>query len=135
MAANVPARLTPREGRRFGFTVGGAFFVLAVLAWWRERPFVADILGVVAGLLVVAALLVPTRLGPVERAWMTLAHAISRVTTPLVMAVMYFGIITPTGLLRRAFGHNAIEHRALSDGFWKARPPGKRRSTSMEHQF
>ena len=135
MAANVPTRLTPREGRLFGFTVGGAFFVLATLAWWRERSLVANVLGALAGSLMLAALLVPTHLGPVERAWMKLAHAISRVTTPVVMAVMYFGIITPIGLVRRAFGYSAIQHHASTDGLWKSRPAGKRRSTSMEQQF
>ena len=135
MAANLPTRLTAREGRRFGFTVGGAFFVLAALAWWRERSLVANVLGALAGSLMLAALLVPTHLGPVERAWMKLAHAISRVTTPVVMAVMYFGIITPIGLVRRAFGYSAIQHHASTDGFWKSRPAGERRSRSMEQQF
>jgi hypothetical protein len=127
--------LTRRDGRRFGFTVGGAFFVFAALAWWRERLLIASALGVIAGLLAVAALLIPTRLGPIERGWMKLAHAISLVTTPIVMAVMYFGIITPIGLTLRWCGHRAIEHRPGDDGFWKTRPAGKRHSASMEQQF
>ena len=135
MATNLPARLTRREGRRFGFTVGGAFFVLAVFAWWRQRVLVANVLGLLSGALVLAALIIPTRLGPIERAWMRLAHAISLVTTPVVMAVMYFGIITPIGLVRRWFGLNSIEHHLSGDGFWKPRPAGKRRSASMERQF
>jgi hypothetical protein len=135
MAADVPARLTRRDGRRFGFTVGGAFLVFAALAWWRERVLIANVLSFISGSLVLAALLVPTRLGPIERGWMRLAHAISLVTTPIVMAAMYFGIITPIGLIRRWFGHSAIEHRAGEHGFWKTRPAGKRRSASMEQQF
>ena len=135
MAADVPARLTPREGRRFAFTVGGAFLVLALLAWWRDRLVVGSVLGALAAALLLSGLLVPTRLGPIERAWMKLAHAISRVTTPVVMAVMYFGILTPVGLMRRWFGHNPIDHRPSDGGFWKARPVGKRRSASMEQQF
>jgi hypothetical protein len=135
MASNVPARLTRRDGRRFGFTVGGAFFVFAALAWWRERLLIASVLSTFSGLLAVAALLMPTRLGPIERGWMKLAHAISLVTTPIVMAVMYFGIITPIGLTLRRFGHRAIEHRPGAHGFWKTRPAGKRRSASMEQQF
>jgi hypothetical protein len=135
MAANLPARLTRREGRRFGFTVGGAFFAIGALAWWRDHLLVANVLGVLSGSLILAALLVPGHLGPVERAWMKLAHAISLVTTPIVMGVMYFVVITPIGLLRRLFGHNSIEHRPSGDGFWITRPVGKRRSASMEHQF
>jgi hypothetical protein len=67
----------------------------------------------------IAGVLIPTRLVPVERAWMTLARAISFVTIPIVMAVLYFGIITPVGLLRRLVADNPIvqrhEQRILED--------------------
>jgi hypothetical protein len=135
MAARVPARLTTREGRRFGLTIGGAFLALAALAWWRERIIAADWLAGLGAAFFLAGLLVPTYLGPVERSWMKLAHAISFVTTPVMLGVMYFGIITPVGLMRRWFAENPIEHRASETGFWKARPAGKRRSASMERQF
>ena len=115
--------------------MGGAFLVLALLAWWRERLVVGSVLSALAAALFLAGLLVPTRLGPIERAWMKLAHAISLVTTPIVMAVMYFLVITPIGLIRRWFGHSAIEHHPSDDGYWITRPVGKRRSASMEQQF
>ncbi len=135
MAADVPTRLTRREGRRFGVTVGGAFFVFAMLAWWRDRHLAANVLGSLAGALVMAALLIPTHLGPIERAWMKIAHAISLVTTPVVLAAIYFGIITPIGVVRRRLGHSSIEHRPSTNGFLKVRSPGRRRSASMEQQF
>ena len=64
---------------------------------------------------------------------MTLARAISFVTTPIVMAVMYFGIITPVGLLRRLAADNPIVQRATSNGYWKTHAKG--RSSNMERQF
>jgi hypothetical protein len=94
-----------------------------------------NVFGTLAGVLILAGLLIPTHLGPVERAWMALAHAISRVTTPVVMAVMYFVVLTPVGLLRRAFGGNSLRHAESASGFWKERPAGARRSASMERQF
>src|SRR5258707_6130820 len=45
----------------------------------------AEVVLGVGGTLVIAALLVPTWLGPIERAWMGLAHLISKVTTPIFM--------------------------------------------------
>jgi hypothetical protein len=91
------------------------------------------VLGSIGVALVVAGIVFPIRLTPVERAWMTLARAISFVTTPIVMAVLYFGIITPVGLLRRLFAENPIVHRATDDGYWKTRARG--RSSNMERQF
>jgi hypothetical protein len=135
MAARVSARLTPQQGRRFGLTVGGAFLTFAAIAWWRESPTAMSIFAALGGTLGFAALVAPAHLGPVERAWMALAHAISRVTTPIVMAVMYFVVITPSAIARRAFGGNPLVHAPAPIGFWKPRPAGSRRSKSMERQF
>lgn len=108
MAASGPARLTPAEGRKFGLTLAAAFGVLAAIAWWRGGQRAPIILGAVAGLFLLGGVLVPARLGPVQRAWMGMAHAISKVTTPIFMGVVYFLVITPAGLLRRLFGANAL---------------------------
>ena len=108
--------------------------MLALLAWWRGRLGVAGGMGIVAGSLALAALVMPTHLGPVERAWMGFASALSRVTTPIVMAVLYFGLLTPIALVHRLFVHNPIVQRPTTTGFWKARASGRRRS-SLERQF
>jgi hypothetical protein len=112
LAHRVPARLTAAEGRRFGLTVGLAFLAFAALVAWRGHPNVATTLGGLGALLVVAGLVVPQRLGPVQRGWMAFALAISKVTTPIVMGVVYFLVVTPTGILRRTFGRNPLRPRA-----------------------
>ena len=108
MATTVHARLTSGEGRQFGLTLGSAFLAFAMFAWWRGRPNSAVVLGTIGLVLAIAGILISTRLAPGERAWMALARAISFVTTSIVMAVMYFGIITPVGLLRRLVDDNPI---------------------------
>ncbi len=135
MAVRVPARLTAREGRRFAVTVGGAFLVVAAVVWWRGHEPVATVICAIGATLALAGLIVPTHLGPVERAWMRLAHAISRVTTPIVMAAMYFLVLTPVGVARRALAGNPLAHGSTETGFWKQRPEGRRRTGSMERQF
>ena len=135
MAAGIPARLTAGQGRRFGLTVGGAFLVFAGIAWWRGHPTLTTVLGGLGSVLALAGLVIPTYLGPVERAWMKLAHYISKVTTPIVMGVMYLLVLTPVGLLRRTFGGNPLVHASDGRGYWKARPEGKRRSLSLKRQF
>ena len=115
MAQGSPARLSPAEGRRFALTLAAAFAVLTALLWWRGHETPAGVTGTAAAAFAAAGLLVPGRLGPVQRAWMGLAHAISRVTTPIFMGVVYFLVITPIGILRRAFGGNPLRaHRGRS---------------------
>lgn len=83
--------------------------------------------------LVLGGLLVPDRLGPIQRAWMLLALAISRVTTPILMSLVYFLVLTPTGLLMRLLGRNPIRHVG-EESVWRRRENDERRS-DLDHQF
>ncbi len=134
MARSVPARLSRVAGRKFGLSVGGAFLVLAALLhFWRHREAVAMGFGVVGALLVLAALVAPTALGPVERAWMALARALSKVTTPIFMGVVFFVVVTPIGWMMRAFGRRPLVHRSEGDSFWLDPASGGR--SDLDHQF
>jgi hypothetical protein len=128
----IPARLTVGEGRRFAFTVGIAFLVFGGIAWWRGHPSAAPVLGGVGTLLLLAGAFVPGRLGPVYRAWMALAHAISRVTTPVFMGIVYFVVIFPVGLGMRLLGRNPIAHRPAGGSYWFDR---SQRRGGMTDQF
>ena len=143
MAARVPARLSPAngqafsaaEGRRFGLTVGGAFLALAALFWWRDHPTRGAVAAALGGALVVAGLVIPARLGPVFRGWMRLGHAISRVTTPLILGIVYFLVIAPFGLVRRALGRNALTRPETGGGYWVDRTPIPGPRSDLTRQF
>lgn len=128
---------TASNGRKFGFTVGVAFGVIALISLWRHHSTAPKVFGAIAAALIVAALLIPRSLETVERLWMRLAHAISRVTTPIFMAIVYFVVLTPMGILRRTFGSNPMVHKAEADSFWIARPPREKEKQrlGMERQF
>ena len=125
MATGIPTRLIPAEGRKFGLTVGAAFLVLAGVTWWREHETLLFVFAGIGGLLVAAGLIVPTRLGPVQRAWMGLAHAISKVTTPVFMGIVFFLVIMPVGLIMRALGRNPVRHRPVNGSFWASHGEGR----------
>ncbi|HJR62794.1 MAG TPA: SxtJ family membrane protein [Gemmatimonadaceae bacterium] len=138
MAERIPARLTPAEGRRFAFTVGTAFLVLGGVVWWRGHERVATVFAALAAVLLLAGLILPGQLSLVYRAWMGLALLISKVTTPLFMGIVYFLVITPIALIRRATGGNPLVHAAATGDngrtVWQSRAPDSRRS-DLTRQF
>lgn len=135
LAAGIPAGLTPREGRKFGLTVGGAFALLGAVLYWRGRATASTGFLAVGAVLILAGIAIPGRLAPVHRAWMGLAHLLSKVTTPIFMGVVYFLVITPMGLVMRLFGRNPLAHRSTSDGYWLRREPPRDPADTMTHQF
>ena len=122
-----------RQGRKFGAVLGGAFAVLTGLLWWRDHPSAASGTAAVAAALLLGAIAAPRQLLPIERAWMGLAHLLSRITTPIIMAILYFGVITPIGYLARAFGHRPLR-RPAGQSAWIPREPSRRKS-DLHHQF
>jgi hypothetical protein len=131
----VQARLTPREGRRFAFTVGIALLIIAGITWWRDHFWLVRIFSILSGLLLLAGILVPGLLSPVFRAWMRLARLISKVTTPIFMGVTYFIVLTPIGLIMRLLGKNPMVRKASDGSFWISRNGEGRRRSDLERQF
>ncbi len=128
---------TSQRGRRFAFTLAAAFALIAAIVLWRGRDTPALVIGSISAALLVAGAAVPARLGPVERAWMGFAAAISRVTTPIFMGIMYFVVLTPAGWVRRTFGKNPIVHTGESGTYWATRPQRDAETSRrrMERQF
>jgi hypothetical protein len=124
--------LTANEGRKFALTVGTAFLALAAVTLWRGHMRVATVASIAGAAFVIAGVVVPSHLGPVYRGWMAFGLALSKVTTPIFMGIVYFLVITPTGMLRRRFGRNPLVAPGR-DSVWVARDRQAR--TNLTRQF
>ena len=134
-APHMPARPpTRRELRGFALSVGGAFVVLAVFAAWRGRAALATAFGTVGAALWLAGALAPARLAPVHRAWMRMALAISAVTTPILMGIVYFGVLTPLAFVTRVLRWRTFGVPRDAATAWVDRAPDARRS-DLRRQF
>ena len=96
--------------------------------WWA--------LGAAAAALAMA-LAAPQWLAPATRVWLRFGLLLHRVTSPIILGAIYFGVVTPTGLLRRAMGKDPLRLKRDPDAesYWIERePPGPDRE-SMSNQF
>ena len=60
---------------------------------------------------------------PVYRAWMSFAWLVGTALGTLALAIVFFGVITPMGLVARAFGRDRLEVRRRAGGsMWRALP-------------
>ena len=99
-----------RKGlRNFALSNGAIIAVLfgIFLPWLFEfgRPVWPWILALA---LAVAGLTIPMSLRPVYRGWMRFALLLSKITTPIIMGIIYYLVITPIGLFRRLFARDAM---------------------------
>lgn len=121
-------------GRGFGVPVGAVLLALAAVAAWRGVDAVAAGLVVTGGLLFGLGVVAPGLLVPVERRWMRFAHALSRITNPVVMAVIYLLVITPIGLAFRLLKGNPVLRRS-AESYWIPRERDAGRRGDLTRQF
>jgi O-antigen/teichoic acid export membrane protein len=106
---------TSKQLRSFGFTVGGIF---ALIAFWPvvvrgEYPRWWAI--VVAGCLLVPAVVFPRSLVWVYRGWMAVGHIMGWINTRIILGVVFYVIVTPIGMFRRWLGRDPMGRQLRPD--------------------
>jgi hypothetical protein len=129
-------RVQSQQLRRFGLLVGGIFGLIGlwpvVLRSAAPRAW-ALVLG---GLLILPALVWPTSLGPVYRGWMTIGHALGWVNTRLLLGLVFYGLITPMGLVRRfLLGRDPMRRQFEPEADTYRVPRQPRPATHLKQQF
>ncbi len=124
------------SNRGFGFVFSIAFGVIALYAAWRGSPSWLYWTGA-AGLFGTVALFVPGLLTPLNRLWMKLGIVLSKVTTPVVMAILFYGTAMPTGWLMRLLGKDPLRLKWQRDAksYWIPRTPPGPEPDSLRNQF
>jgi hypothetical protein len=122
--------------RKFGLTVGGAFLVFAAIrSYFHYGNFAIALFGV-GSVLSTFGLMFPTALGPVEKAWMGLAHVLAYVNTRIILTVLFYLVFTPIGIIARMVKDPL--NRKLHDGsttYWIRREPKPADRAIYERQF
>jgi hypothetical protein len=122
------------ELRSFGATVGGIFLAIGLwpLLWSLPPRGWALAVGTV---LLAAGGLAPQALAPVFKAWSAVGHLMGRINTKVILALFFYGILAPIGLLARLFGKDFIGIRSGSQRDTYRVPRTARPVTHVRHQF
>ncbi|MEQ9641529.1 MAG: SxtJ family membrane protein [Alphaproteobacteria bacterium] len=121
--------------RGFGIVFAVVFALIGCLPllggttphWWAL---------VVAAVFLALALALPAVLAPLNRLWMKFGLLLHRIVSPLIMGLLFYGVVTPIGMLMRATGKDPMQRRREpeAESYWIVREPGPA-PDSMKHQF
>src|SRR5215475_584126 len=126
---------TPGSDRAFGLVMAAACAVLGVLNGWHQGRLWPWMLGG-AVLFLLAACFRSSALRPLNMLWMKLGFLLHKIVNPIVMGLLFYGTVFPTGLLMRLRGRDLLRLKRDpgADSYWIARAPGPA-PESMRDQF
>jgi hypothetical protein len=122
--------------RSFGLVFAICFSLLALNNWWRSGQ-IWPLYGGVASIFLVIAVLRPHLLKPLNALWSKLGALLGAIVSPVIMALVFFLIVTPTGFLMRWTGKDTLRLRRIPEGrsYWIVRDPPGPVGESMRDQF
>lgn len=123
--------------RKFGFTMAAAFAALAIYGMIRHRNRTAYVALIVASIIFgLLAFTVPRALVLLNRAWFHLGELLGKMVSPIVLGVIFFGILTPISILTRLLGRDELQlkHRGVNS-YWIDRDPSRLPANSFTNQF
>jgi len=121
--------------RSFGLLVGGIFCAIGLWpAVFRGAGVRLWLIGLAVAL-VVPALVAPRMLAPAHRVWMALGAALGWVNTRIVLSLVFFGLITPMGLVMRLTRHDPMQRAFDPDATTYRVPCKPRPGAHMKRQF
>jgi hypothetical protein len=124
------------SNRAFGLVFAAVFLIIGLWPWaFGGQVRVWSLL--VSAAFLVAAWVWPAVLAPLNRLWTRFGLLLHRIVSPVVLGVMFFVVITPTGLLMRALGKDPLrlqlEREARS--YWIERQPPGPLPDTLNNQF
>ncbi len=127
----------PANPRWFGVGAGIVFLVIACIVALRCGGRVWPLsLGGVGILFFGTALSIPQALVPIQRVWRCIGWGLNWFNTRLLLALVFYVVITPTSLILRLFRKDPMDRRWRDrecESYWTGRSENE--SQDMRRQF
>jgi hypothetical protein len=135
MKSPTQGKLPPE--RHFGILFSVVFAVLASYALYQHWSRALIWVGVLGFVLTISlTVFAPQKLAPANRLWFQLGLLLGRIVSPLVLGLIFFGILTPVSLVTRLFGRDELRlKKEVRDTYWIVRSPPGPEKDSFTNQF
>ena len=125
-----------KELRKFALTMFFALGILGAVLVWRKRDIGFVLWGIGSAALLMAWVQ-PRLLGPVHKYWMKLALVLGLISSHVILALLYYLVFTPIGLVMRVFGKNplSLHFDEKAKSYWIRREYRKYDKQCYERMF
>ena len=124
------------SNKKFGLFFSAIFVLIAVYAYLKFRVEFAIFALTTSTLFAIAAILTPKILSPLNRLWFSLGLLLGKIVSPIVLALIFFVLITPVSLVTRLFGRDELKMKKRNvESYWVDRSPPGPSSASFKKQY
>ncbi len=124
------------QERKSALTVGIVLIALAAWSAYRGRDTAVGTFGSLGVALIAAGLFVPAAARAFHIVWMRLAHTLGWINSRILLALLFYLVMTPMGLIQRLVGRDSLRRRGPgSASYWLPRSSPKQSKEQFERLF
>jgi hypothetical protein len=126
-----------KDLRQFGAFLAGLLLLIGVINFLKGRMTLCPWFFSIGFITIIFVFIAPKKLKPVYAIFTKIAHAIGWVNTRVILALIYFLIITPIAIIRKIMMKDSLNRKIENSekSYWIKRPAVKADRDRLEKQF
>lgn len=125
------------SNKKFGLLFSGIFLAFTLYAYVKhEASIIIGLLLLASAFFLVSSFFFQNLLGPLNKAWFLLGIGLGKVVSPIVLGIIFFGLITPIALLAKLTGRDELKLKRPNKSTYWSEPIGSNSNAdSFKNQF
>ena len=123
------------SNKKFGYFFSAIFLIVATYFLYTSSKAVGYVLVIIALFFFITTLIKAKLLLPLNKFWMQFGLLLGMIISPIVLGIIFFGLLTPYGVIMRIMGRDELRLKIIkTNSNWKLRSM-KSPQTNFKQQF
>lgn len=127
----------PSTNKNFGLLFSVVFLAFSLYTYIKHEATLLSItLLLVSAFFLLSSFFFQTLLSPLNKAWFLLGIGLGKLVSPVVLGIIFFGLITPIALIARLLGRDELKlKRPKKSSYWSEPIGSNLDADSFKNQF
>jgi len=128
------SKIQTNSNRSFGIVFSIVFIIIAFWSFRGDFSQIKILPLLISLIFLILGLINSKLLTPLNKLWIKFGNLLGSIISPIIMAIIFFLVVTPTGILLRIFGKDLlnIKQKSNKNSYWIKKD---KRISKMKQQF
>ena len=128
------SKIQTNSNRSFGIVFSIVFIIIAFWSFRGDFSQIKILPLLISLIFLILGLINSKLLTPLNKLWIKFGNLLGSIISPIIMAIIFFLVVTPTGILLRIFGKDLlnIKQKSNKNSYWIKKD---KRISKMKQEF
>lgn len=114
------------SNKKFGYFFSLVFLIVSTYFYYNETLIISYVFIILTAIFFIITIINADLFLPLNKIWMRFGFLLGKIISPIILGFIFFGLITPYGVIMRIFGRDELNLKKIkskkSKSYWIDRP-------------